>query len=119
MSTSRMDSSASGLTPISSSAWRDTARMASVSTSVPDSLAISMDTGRSGSASPTGAAAGGGPVRYGVHGWGALLGVPPGVGVDDLADQLVPDDVRAGQLGEVHVVQTLQDLPDHPQAAGR
>src|SRR4051794_12492101 len=107
MSTSRIDSSASGLTPISSRACRATARIASVSTSTPDSLAISMDIAVRvplGSAPAPGAAAGGGPAGYGVDGLAGdlfLLDVVPRVRVDDLGDEPVPHDVGAGQLGEV------------------
>src|SRR5918998_6382177 len=111
MSTSRMDSSASGLTPISSSACRATARIASVSTSTPDSLAISMDIvvplPLRGSASSAGAAAAGGTARHGADGLRGLLllrFVITRVRVDDLGDQPVADHVGTGQLGEVHVV---------------
>src|SRR4051812_22823235 len=125
MSTSRIDSSASGLTPISSRACRATARIASVSTSTPDSLAISMDIVvlvPLGLAPVTGAAAAGGPPRHGVDGLGRLVfqvGVVTRVGVDDLGDQPVTDHVRAGQLGEVHVIDVVQDLTDDPQPTGR
>src|SRR3712207_9496655 len=111
MSTSRTDSSARGLTPISSSACRATARIASVSTSTPDSLAISMDIvvplPFRGSAPATGAAAAGGTARHGADGLRGLLLlrlVVLRVRVAALGDEPVPDDVGAGQLGEVHVV---------------
>src|SRR4051812_47743336 len=125
MSTSRIDSSASGLTPISSRACRATARIASVSTSAPDSLAISMDivVGVSLDSAPTpGAATTGGPAGYGVDGLSCefiLLGVVLRVRVDDLRHQPMPYDVGTGQLGEVHVLDTLQDLPDDLETAGR
>src|SRR3954471_19693734 len=117
MSTSRMESSASGLTPISSSAYRATARIASVSTSTPDSLAISMDivvVVPLGSAPTPGTATTGGTAGHGVDGLSGelfLLGVVLRVRVNDLGDQTMPDDVGAGQLREVHVLDTVQDLP--------
>src|SRR5919202_5708134 len=120
MSTSRIDSSASGFTPISSSACRATARIASVSTSTPDSLAISMDMWCGNpreSAPPPGAATTGGTAGHGMNGLLLLAGVEAGVGVDDLAHQPVPDDVGAGELREVHVLDVAEDLPHHPQAA--
>src|SRR4029453_6227138 len=125
MSTSRIDSSARGLTPISSSACRATARIASVSTSTPDSLAISMDIvvplPLRGSASSAGAAATGGTARHGADGLRGLLllrFVITRVRVDDLGDQPVADHVGAGQPGEGHVLDVAQDLADHPEAAG-
>src|SRR3954452_3335290 len=105
MSTSRIDSSASGLTPISSSAKRATARIASVSTSTPDSLAISMDIAVGYprlSAPSSGPAATGGSARHGMDGLLLLPRVVAGVRVDDLADQPVPYDVLAGQFREMH-----------------
>jgi len=94
---------------------------ASVSSSAPDSLAISMDTfspcrpgqvvGRRVRAPPV-ARSGSGPGAS----WAA---VPPGIGVHDLADQPVPDHVGAGQPREVYVLHPVQDLLDHPQAAAR
>src|ERR687890_1393008 len=119
MSTSRIDSSASGLTPISSSACRATARIASVSTSTPDSLAISMDmwcVNPRKSAPTPGAATAGGTAGHGVDGL-LLPCVVAGVRVDDVAYQPVPDDVGAGQLREVHVLERAEDLAHHPQAA--
>src|SRR6201991_2591618 len=119
-----MDSSASGLTPISSSAYRATARIASVSTSTPDSLAISMDivvVVPLGSAPMPGTATTGGAAGHGVDGLGCLLfllGVIPRIRVNDLRDQPVPDDVGAGQFGEVHVLDALQDLPHDFETAG-
>ena len=91
------------------------------STSIPDSLATSMVIGRV--SSPAGAASGAaaGPARRGTArsaAWpAACVGVPALVGVDDVADQPVPDHVGAGQLGEVHVLDAVEDLPDHPQPA--
>ena len=43
-------------------------------------------------------------------------GVPPAVGVDDVGDQPVPHDVGAGQLAEVEVVDAVEDLAHHLQA---
>ena len=40
------------------------------------------------------------------------------VGVDDGADQPVADDVGGGQLGEVHVLDAVEDVLDHAQARG-
>src|SRR5699024_10094184 len=87
-STMRIESSASGLTPISASAKPATAVMPLSSSSWPVSLLISMPT-----VSPL-----------------SLLGVaascvPPLVGVHDIADQLVPDDVLSRELSKVHVVE--------------
>ncbi len=40
----------------------------------------------------------------------AARGVAPVVGVDEGADQPVPDDVDRGQLGEVDVVDAVEDV---------
>src|SRR4051812_15272692 len=122
MSTSRIDSSASGLTPISSRACRATARIASVSTSTPDSLAISMDIAVRlplGSAPAPRAATGGGAIGDGVDGLSGafLVVVVTRVGVDDLGDEPMPHDVGAGQLGEVDILDILQDVPHDPKSA--
>src|SRR5258705_5229677 len=98
-STSRMDSSARGLTPISSRACRATARMVSELTSTPDSLAISMDNtapdGWGLSSSPRTAALSG-TIRDGAHRLLCLLRfVPAGVSVDDLTHQPVTHDIGA------------------------
>src|SRR5438874_3490614 len=106
MSTSRTDSSARGFTPISSSAYRATPWIASVSTSAPDSLAISMDKGGSSGVSLAAAAA----VRGTVTGLqrartGVLTGLVPAlVRVDDVADQPVPHHIMAGQPREVDIL---------------
>src|ERR1700753_2504125 len=119
-----MDSSASGLTPISSRACRATARIASVSTSTPDSLAISMDIVVRlplDSAPASGTATTGGTTGHGVDGLcGGLfqVGVVTRIGVNDLGDQPVAHDVGAGQLGEVHVLDILQDLSHDLEATG-
>ena len=42
--------------------------------------------------------------------------VPAAVGVDDGADQAVPHDVDGGELGEVHVVEAVEDVAA-PRAA--
>src|SRR4051812_231404 len=121
-STRRIDSSASGLTPISSRACRATVRMVSALTSAPDSLAISMDKvpapGSVGLAPPAGPAA----VRVAIgHRAHRLLGflrrVPTCVGVDDVADQPVAHDIGATQLGEMDIFDAVKDVTDHPQAA--
>src|ERR1051325_1199601 len=123
MSTSRIDSSASGLTPISSRACRATARIASVSTSTPDSLAISMDIAVASRsldlASPPGTATTGGSARHGAGGLFVLLFVVALIGVDDLGHQPVTHHIGAAQLREVHVVHVAQDLPHDPQPADR
>ena len=60
----------------------------------------------------------GGVARGGGAQVGALARrVPARVGVDDVGHQPVPHDVRAGQLGEVHVVDVGEDVPHHVQAA--
>ena len=52
-------------------------------------------------------------------GGGLRGGVPAFVGVDDVADEPVPDDVGAGQVREVDVLDVAEDLADDPQAALR
>src|SRR5690606_10327998 len=99
--TTRIESSASGLTPISASANPAAAVMPASSTSWSDSLMISMPT-----VSPVS--------LLGV----AAFGVPALVGVHDIADQLVPDDVLCRERGEVHVVDALEDVAHDPQSRG-
>src|SRR5690349_25114398 len=43
-------------------------------------------------------------------GSGMVLLVPAAVGVHDGPDQAVPDDVLGGQLGEVHVLDAVEDV---------
>ena len=45
--------------------------------------------------------------------------VEPRVGIDDVADQPVPDDVSRRQLGEVHVVDSVEDALARPSARWR
>src|SRR5690606_4236125 len=116
-STSSTDSSASGLTPVSARAWRATARIASVSTSTPDSLTISTDNPVPLACHPRSAAPAGPPAGHPDR-LGLLRGVPPRVGVHDVADQLVPHDVVAGEPGEVDVVETGEDVLHDAQPAG-
>src|SRR5581483_6424762 len=58
-----------------------------------------------------------GPLATPVELMGLRLGVVPLVGVDDLADQPVPDDVVAGQPGKVDVLDAVQDVLHHAQPA--
>jgi len=58
-----------------------------------------------------------GAVGHGVNGVLLLGGVPPRVGVDNVADQSVADHVGAAQRGEVHIFHAVEDVPDDPQAA--
>ena len=62
-----------------------------------------------------------GPLAGGWRSWrllrvGAVAGVVLGVRVDDAADEPVPDDVVAGQPGEVDVVDVVEDVAYDPQA---
>src|ERR1044071_7964428 len=112
--------------------------MASVSTSAPDSLAISMDTVLSfppvrltPSRGPAlaGSAIGrrgpmpgvGPPTRDRVHRCrlGLPGGVPAFVRVHALTDQAVSHHVRAAQRGEVDVLHPFEHIADDAQAAGR
>src|SRR5579859_3788928 len=110
-STSRTESSASGWIRIWSSANRATAASPTSSTSMPASLAISMLIRGPLAALP--------PDRPGaaVELLGPALGVVALVRVDDLADQAVPDDVVAGQPGEVDVLDAVEDVLHHAQPA--
>src|SRR3712207_2049731 len=116
-STQSTDSSASGLTCISPSTNRQIPASSASSTAISDSLATS-----TGTRSAPLAARSGRPDRCaGARSGGGGLpgGVPPLVGVDDVADQAVADDVGAGQVGEVHVVDAVEDLADDLQPALR
>lgn len=62
--------------------------------------------------SSTIAAAGCPPSRPVQAGAGLLV---PGIGVDDLRHQPVPDDVLAGQLGDLDVLDVLEDADRRPQ----
>src|SRR5262249_45708470 len=77
--------------------------------SVPDSLAISIPI--SPSPSPAAVAAIGHRAGAGT----VLDRVPPRVGVHDLGDQSVADHVGAGELREMHVVHTIEDVLNDPQ----
>ena len=110
-STQSTDSSAIGLTFISPSTYRQMPASSDSSTAISDSLATSTGT----LSSPGGAIGTTGPVRRRLVGRAGLPGgVPAFVGVDDVTDQAVPDDVRAGQHGEVHVLDAVEDLADDP-----
>src|SRR4051794_16187406 len=112
-STHSTDSSAKGLTSISPSTNRQTPASSASSTAISDSLATS-----TGTASAPLAARPRRPGRC-AGGRGLPTGVPAVVGVDDVADQPVPDDVGAGQIHELHVVDPVEDLADNPQPALR
>src|SRR5918996_8358 len=97
-STQSTDSSASGLTFISPSMNRQMPATSASSTAISDSLATSTGTPSAPLPAPAGGPDGRPrPCRL-------LGGVPALVGVDDVAHQAVTDDVRAGQVGEVHVL---------------
>src|SRR5258705_3855981 len=107
-----MESSASGLTPISWRAKRAQSRTASVSTSAPDSLAISMDIWAtpgdrlSSAGAATGMPAGVSPAAgYGADPLSFLLllgGGPALVRVNHVPDPPGPHHGRAGQQREMH-----------------
>src|SRR5688572_22488816 len=112
-STHSTDSSASGVTFISPSTNRQMPASSASSTAISDSLATSTVT----PSAPLPASAGRPDRRPRT---GRLLGgVPALVGVHDVADQAVADDVGAGQGGKVHVLDLAEDLADDPQAALR
>src|SRR3954447_9092831 len=115
-STHSTDSSAIGLTCISPSTNRQMPAISDSSTAISDSLATS-----TGTSAPLAARSGrphrGAGARTG--GGGLPGGVPALVGVDDVAHEPVPDDVRTGEGGEVHVLDVAQDLAHDPQAALR
>src|SRR5688572_26485150 len=112
-STHRTDSSAIGLTFISPSTNRQMPASSASSTAISDSFATSTGT----RSAPLTATAGRPHGRCGSR--RLLGGVPALVGVDDVADQPVADDVGAGQVGEVHVLDPVEDLADDLQPAGR
>src|ERR1039457_6360481 len=108
-STSRTESSASGWIRTPSRTCRASDARPASSTPTPDSLAISMLT------------AGAGSLRaLAPLGWGrpAHPGVVAVVSVHDVPHQPVPHHVLAGQPGEVHIVQALENVLDDPQPAG-
>src|SRR5438105_10734168 len=100
VSSNIIDSSAAGLTFILRITNRATLISSSSDTSMPDSLDTSMLT-----RSPSGSGARCAPLGP-VHQRG-LLG--PGVGVDDVRYQPVPDDVGAGEFAEVNVVDAVEN----------
>ena len=146
-SSSTTDSSASGLIRIASRTKRPSSVSATSSTATPDSLLISMlilasvlGLARSLGLRLAPSAASGARALIVVvpasalglrtvltpgfaAAWCAVLGgfdgVPALVGVDDLADQPVPDDVGAGQVREMDVVDVAEDLADDLQPAAR
>src|SRR5690349_16695054 len=99
-----MDNSTSGLTRISSSTCRASRSSARVSTATPDSFWISILMRRRSAAGATliiwRAPGTSGRRRAGL-GRRGVLGVVLRVGVDDLADEAVPDDVVRRQPDEV------------------
>src|ERR1700730_15812676 len=107
VSSSTIESSAAGFTFIFAMTNRATLTSSSSETSMPDSLDTSMLT-----RSPSRPGARGTTLRP-VHLRG-FLGF--GVGVDDLGDQAVAHDVGAGELGEVNVVDAVEDPHRCPQA---
>ena len=48
-----------------------------------------------------------------------MFGFVAGVGVDDLGDQPVPDDVDAAQFGDIDVVDVVEDVHGGPQTGSR
>src|SRR3982074_3511136 len=99
-----MDSSANGLTPSRSIAKRAAAAIDASDTAVPDSFAISIPI----DASPPPATVAAIGHRAGP---GALLdSLPPRAGVHDVGDQPVANHVGAGQLCEVHIIHTIEDV---------
>src|SRR3954447_8229597 len=125
-----IDSSASGCTCCAWSTKRAIDASLASSTSTPDSLATSIDTSAPGAATRpervvvtvvtvVRVPVVGVPVVRVTTVVGVLaLGVVPLVRVDDVAHQLVPDDVDRVQLGEMDVVDTLED-PAYDAQAGR
>src|SRR5215510_2355282 len=126
-STSSTESSASGWTRNRSRTNRATEASATSSTVTPDSLAISMVTWHPRPCSSTAAAAWRrtrGPGTPGGFSAVGVPGLPPRlvrvvtlVRVDDLPNQLVPNHVVAGQLGEVNVRDAVEDVLYHAQPA--
>src|SRR5215470_17873851 len=121
-STSSTDNSASGCTRMSSRTCRASPASRPSSTSMPDSLAISMliwppsVAGRldSPAAVPVPAR----PACRQPTGLRGQPGVISLVGVDDVSHQLVPHHVVAGQPAEVDVLHAFEDLLHLPQPAG-
>src|SRR3954471_22341986 len=110
VSKSTIDSSAAGFTFILRMTNRATLISSSSDTSMPDSLDTSMLT-RSPSRSCTRCAPLGPVYQRG------LLG--PGVGVDDVRNQPMPDDVGAGELAEVDVIDAVENAHRRAQARRR
>src|SRR3954467_3942422 len=106
-STHSTDSSAIGLTSISPSTKRQTPASSASSTAISDSLATSTGTRSAPLAARSGTADRCATGRGGLAG-----GVVALVRVHDVADEAVPDDVDTGQVGEVHVLDAVQDLAD-------
>src|SRR4051812_47813566 len=109
VSSSTIESSAAGFTFILRMTNRATLTSSSSETSMPDSLDTSMLT-----RSPSRSGARGAPLCP-VHQFG-LLGF--GVGVDDIGDEPVADDVGAGEFGEVDVVDAIENVHRPSQARG-
>src|SRR5690606_11466971 len=117
-STTRIDSSASGLIPIRCRTCSARSTRADSSISTPDSLASSMLTrsphdgpgADARSSSPLG------PFDHGARPGGHRLVVSV-VRVDDVRHQPVPYHVGTGQPAEVDVVDAVQDVLDDPQPA--
>src|ERR1700753_437034 len=105
VSNSTIDSSAAGLTSIWVMTNLATLINSDSETSIPDSLATSIVT----DASP----AAGGPCCSRVHRQAGLL--LSRIGVHDFGDQPVADHVGTGQLGNVNVVDTVEDVARRPQ----
>src|SRR5688500_18150588 len=112
-STHSTDSSAIGLTFISPSTNRQIPASSASSTAISDSLATSTGT----PSAPLPASAGRPDRRPGTRARGLLGGVPAFVGVDDVPHQAVADHVGARQVGEVHVLDPVEDLADDLEPA--
>src|SRR5215207_6957739 len=109
VSSRTIESSAAGLTFILRMTNRATLISSSSETSMPDSLDTSMLT-----RSPSRSTARRAPLRP-IHQRG-LLGF--GVGVDDVGDQPVPHDVGARELGEMDVLDAVENAHRRAQARG-
>src|ERR1700735_2268090 len=106
VSNSTIDSSAAGLTSILAMTDRATLISSASETPMPDSLDTSMLIRRL--AAPSSAAAGARrPPSRPVHREAGVVEFR--VGVDDLGDQPVAHHIRAGELGDVDVVDVVED----------
>src|SRR5882757_6343498 len=110
VSSSSIDSSAAGLTSILAMTNRATLTSSASATSTPDSLDTSMVIRHSSSATTHARRPPGRPVQPQA---GLLVF---GVGVDDLGNEPMAHHIHTGQLGEMDVVDVVQDVDRRPQA---